>query len=137
VASVDPLHLADARGAHPVSTPLLVVEDDPEIRSMLCSLLEDEGYPILAAADGPAAVLCAQQGRPSLVILDMNLPYLNGEEVGAQLRVLYGAVLPIVVLTAGTRGIEKARAVGAAAYLPKPFDIDELLTVVWRCLDQA
>lgn len=104
---------------------------------MICLLLEDEGYPIRVAADGLEAMQLAREYRPSLVILDINLPYMDGDEVGGRLRVLYGAVLPIIVMTAGSRGAEKARAVGAAAYLPKPFDVDELLAAVWRCLDQV
>ena len=129
----DVLHGVAAQGAHPVSTPLLVIEDDPQLRLLMALLLEDEGYPVQVAADGLDAIQRLQAGRPSLVILDLNLPSVNGDEVGARIRARYGPTLPIIMVTASRRGAEEAASLGAA-YLRKPFDVDELLTMVWRCL---
>jgi DNA-binding response OmpR family regulator len=130
------VHLVDARGPCAVSTPLLVVEDDPQLRHMMALLLEDEGYPIDTAADGLDAIRRLQEGRPSLVLLDLNLPYVNGDEVGTRIRARCGRALPIVLVTASQHGVEIAEAL-EAEYLLKPFNVDELLTVVWRCLDQV
>jgi DNA-binding response OmpR family regulator len=130
------VHLVDARGPCRVSTPLLVVEDDPQLRHMMALLLEDEGYPVDTAADGLDAIRRLQERRPSLVLLDLNLPYVNGDEVGARIRARYGQALPIVLVTASQHGVGIAEAL-EAEYLPKPFNVDELLTVVWRCLDQV
>jgi DNA-binding response OmpR family regulator len=134
MASGKPLHIVDALGAGQVSTPLLLVEDDPELRGMMAMLLEGEGYPVLVAADGLDAIQYLQEHRPSLVILDLNLPYVDGDEVGARVRARYGPAVPIVVVTANRRGAEMADALGAA-YVAKPFDVDELLTTVWGCLN--
>jgi CheY-like chemotaxis protein len=128
--------LVDARGPRRVSTPLLVVEDDPQLRSMVALLLKDEGYPVVALEDGLDAITWLQKRRPSLVILDLNLPHVNGDEVGAKIRARYGRALPIVLVTANRSGAEIADSLGAE-YLPKPFDVDELLAVVWRTLAQA
>jgi len=100
-------------------------------------MLEDEGYPVRLAADGFEAMQRARESRPSLVLLDVNLPYMNGDAVGVWLRARYGPMLPIILMTAGGQGVEKARAISAAAYFSKPFDIDELLTVVGRCVDHG
>jgi CheY-like chemotaxis protein len=130
------VHLADERAPCAVSTPLLVVEDDPQLRCMMVLLLEGEGYPVVAVADGLDAIKRLQESRPSLVILDLNLPHVNGDEVGTKIRARYGQALPIVLVSASQRGAEIAQAL-EAEYVPKPFNVDKLLTVVWRCLDQV
>ena len=130
------VRIVDMRRPRHVATPILVVEDDPHLRGMLVLMLEGEGYPVQAVADGLDAIRRLQEGRPCLVILDLNLPYVNGDEVGTRIRARYGRALPIILVTANRRGAEIAGAI-EAAYLPKPFDVDELLTVVWRCLEQV
>lgn len=131
-----PLQLVDARGPRDVETPLLVVEDDAQLCSLMVMLLEEEGYPVEVAIDGRQAVQRASATRPSLVILDLGLPYLDGQEVGAQLRARYGEGLPLIVVTADRQGAERAAALGAA-YLRKPFDLDALLLLIARHLDQG
>ena len=66
-----PVHLIDRLEPRRVSTPILVVEDDPQLRIMFQLLLEGEGYPVVAAADGLEAVRAVRSMRPSLVILDL------------------------------------------------------------------
>jgi DNA-binding response OmpR family regulator len=129
------LHLVDARGPYPVSTPLLLVEDDPQLRGMMAMLLEDEGYSVLVAPDGFTAIQYLQDHRPSLVILDLHLPNVDGDEVGARVRARYGQAVPILVVTASRRGAAIAETLDAA-YVAKPFDVDELLTAIWCCLEQ-
>jgi DNA-binding response OmpR family regulator len=131
-----PTHVVDHREPRRVSTPILVVEDDPQLRVMFQLLLEGEGYPVVTAADGLEAVRCARAMRPCLVILDLELPLLDGQEVASQLRALYGDALPIMVMTATGQLAESVRFT-PCAYLHKPFDIDGLLTLVWRCLAPA
>jgi CheY-like chemotaxis protein len=130
------VHLADRRGPCRVGTPLLVVEDDPQLRRMMVLLLEGEGYPVTVAADGLDALQRLQESRPCLVILDLNLPHVNGDEVGIRIRVRYGQDLPIILVSANRQAARIAEVLGAE-YLPKPFDVDELLTLVWRRLEQA
>jgi CheY-like chemotaxis protein len=134
MASRQLLRTVDAQGPHQVSTPLLLVEDDPQVRGMMAMLLEGEGYPVLVAADGWDAIQYLQASRPSLVILDLNLPYVDGDEVGARVRERYGHAVPILVVTASKNGAEMADALDAA-YVAKPFDVDELLLAVGCCLN--
>jgi CheY-like chemotaxis protein len=130
------VRIVDLRRPRHVDTPILVVEDNPHLRGMLVQLPEEEGYPVLAVADGLEAIRSLQVSRPSLVVLDLNVPYVNGDEVGTRLRVRYGQNLPIILVTANQRGAEIAKAL-EAEYLPKPLNVDALLTVVWRCLGQV
>jgi CheY-like chemotaxis protein len=128
-----------ARGHAPSAEPLvgtiLVVDDDPEIRDVMRWLLEDEGWTVETASDGRDALERATQTRPALIVLDMGLPILSGEEVAMRLRVYYQhQPPPIVVVSADGRAGEKAARIGAAAYLHKPFDVDELARLVRRTL---
>jgi CheY-like chemotaxis protein len=113
---------------------ILVVDDDPEIRDVVRWLLEDEGWTVETASDGRDALERATQVRPALIVLDMGLPIMSGEEVAMRLRVYYHEPPPIVVVSADGRAGEKAARIGAAAYLHKPFDVDELARLVRRTL---
>ena len=113
---------------------MLVVDDDAAIRKMLQWALEDEGFLVEVAADGPQALEALAHRRPSLMILDIGLPGLSGYEVADAVRAQVGADMPIVVITADGRAAMKARRVGAVAYFHKPFDIDDLMSAVRRSL---
>lgn len=120
--------------------PVLVVDDDAALRQCVCELVEREGYSTIEAASGPDALVCAHEGSPSLVVLDVNLPGLSGYEVCSALRRLYGPRLPIIFLS-GER-IESFDRVaglllGADDYVVKPFAPDELLVRVRRLLERG
>ncbi len=111
---------------------ILVVDDDPEIRDVVRWLLEDEGWTVETASDGRDALERATRERPALIVLDMGLPIINGEEVARRLRQVYASPPPIVVVSADGRAGEKAARIGAASYLHKPFDVDALARLVRR-----
>lgn len=113
---------------------ILVVDDDPEIRDVVRWLLEDEGWIVETASDGRDAVNQATRARPALIVLDMGLPILNGEEVARHIQAVYPDPPPIIVVSADGRAGEKAARLGAASYLHKPFDVDELARRVRQTL---
>ena len=117
--------------------PVLVVDDDAVVRNLICRALEDEGLQVMSAANGRLAVERANQQAPALVVLDMSLPLLAGDAVAAELRAHVGDHLPIVLITADGHPAEKARVLGAFAYLSKPFDMDELMATIQRGLASA
>lgn len=114
--------------------PVLVVDDDAVVRTMICRALEDEGFHAVSAADGRLALERARHHQPALVVLDVTLPLLGGGAVAVELRALLGNRLPILVITADGHPAAKARALGAYGYLSKPFDVDELIGAVRRAL---
>jgi len=114
--------------------PVLVVEDDRDVRHTIKWALEDEGLSVETAADGQEALEVAARTRPGLVLLDMGLPIVDGYGVASGLRQTYGDSVPILLITADGRAAEKARRVGARTYLHKPFDIDHLVEAVQRLL---
>lgn len=114
---------------------ILIVDDDYAIRDALSEMLEDDGHVVSMAANGQDALEYLQQtpARPALILLDLAMPVMGGEvfrTVQQQDPVL--STIPVVVLSAD-RGIQqKAMAMGANAYLPKPVLMDTLLGVVAR-----
>jgi CheY-like chemotaxis protein len=116
--------------------PILVVDDDHSLRKTIQMMLEEEGFIVQTAADGQEAVEQALTRQPALILLDMGLPLLDGSEVAAQVRTHYGGRVPVVLMTADGKAEEKSRRIGAASYLRKPFDIDDLIQMVEQALDR-
>lgn len=88
------------------------------------------------AANGRQAVDVAAQNRPDMLVLDMMLPRLDGQQVAQEVRRLYGNI-PVLLMTADGRAQEKAQRVGAFAFLSKPFDVGELVALVQGRLRSA
>ena len=103
---------------------ILIVDDDLEGRSSLAMLLELDGFKVACAADGAQALAQAAEFLPALVILDLGLPDMSGEEVARRLR-LRGAPVRIVVLS-GT-GPAACDASLFDAWVTKPARVEELL----------
>ena len=116
---------------------ILVVDDVADARAVISELMRSERYRVVEAADGAEAVEAASRERPHLVLLDLNLPVLDGFEVARRLRQLpWMEGVPVVAVTAyhyhGMR--EAAIEAGCDEYVPKPVDFDELKEVVHRLL---
>jgi DNA-binding response OmpR family regulator len=109
---------------------VLVVDDEPTLVATLRYNLEREGYKVVTAGDGEAAVAQARSHRPDLLILDLMLPVLDGLEVCRIVR--REMRVPILMLTAKSEEVDKVVGleVGADDYVTKPFGIRELLARV-------
>lgn len=119
------------------SLPLvLVVEDEPGLRDVVRVVLEGDGFRVETAADGQQGLERACALHPDLIVLDMGLPRLTGEEVVAALRVQYADPCPppIVAMSASGAVAQRARRIGAVSFLTKPFDLDDLSAAVRRAL---
>ena len=112
---------------------VLVVEDDRNIRELICEALRDASFDVVEAADGEEAVKAAIARRPAVVVLDLGLPRLDGVGVADQIRDHYDQSVPIIVVTAGGRAGDVSR-VRAAVTFTKPFDIDDLVGAVRQVL---
>jgi CheY-like chemotaxis protein len=113
-----------------IQRPILVVDDDEVLRELIAEGLTHAGYPVRTAPNGLDALLALEAIDPSLVILDMQMPVLDGWEFAAELRAA-GLDLPVLVITAHSRNPARAaREVDAADFLGKPFGLDDLLSKV-------
>lgn len=116
---------------------ILLVEDDHDIRDSMVELLTDAGYGVATAGNGAEALAyLAAQPRPHLILLDLMMPVMDGftfrEE---QQKNADWSRIPVVVMSADGHVIEKQARTGAADYLKKPVDIDDLLhTIARNCL---
>jgi two-component system KDP operon response regulator KdpE len=109
---------------------VLVVDDEPQIRRLLTVTLEANGYRVLSAMNGQEGVVLAAQHRPALVILDIGLPDLSGQEVLARLREWSEAPVIILSVRDDEKGKVAALDAGANDYVTKPFNTEELLARV-------
>lgn len=109
---------------------ILVVDDEPKIRSTIRAYLEREGYEALEANDGRKALEIFQQAKPDLIILDLMLPEVDGLEVCRQIR--RSSDVPIIMLTARQEDADKliGLEIGADDYVTKPFSPRELVARV-------
>lgn len=119
---------------------ILLVEDDAAIREMVVFALEKEGFNVLEAADGQAAMVLVANERPDLVLLDWMLPGASGIEICRELkRDEDTRELPVIMLTA--RGEEDDRVqgleIGADDYISKPFSVRELVARIKAVLRRA
>jgi two-component system response regulator MprA len=107
---------------------VLVVDDDPGVRTAVGRALVFEGYDVLEAADGEAALQMARTEEPDAVVLDVGMPRVDGLVVCRRLRAA-GSAIPILVLTARHQVTDRVAGLDAGAddYLVKPFALEELL----------
>ncbi len=118
---------------------ILIIEDDKDINRTLSLRMEMEGFEVLAAHEGYEGFYKARAQRPDLIILDLKLPGLPGEEICRELRKDEKYVsLPIIMLTAKDTDVDKVvgKVIGANQYMNKPFDMDELLKKIYALLKE-
>jgi len=111
---------------------VLVVDDDEDIRAMLDLALSAEGYEVVTAADGAAGLDAVRDATPDVILLDLKMPGMGGEEFAERYRRGPGPRAPVVVVAAAEDTAQRAAEMGAAAYLRKPFELDALLSLVGR-----
>jgi two-component system cell cycle response regulator DivK len=108
---------------------ILYIEDNPDNRLLVRRILMVEGYEVFEAEDGPTGIDLALKERPDLILMDMNLPEVDGYELTRQLREFSELQdVPVIAMTAnvmhGDR--EKTLEAGCNGYIPKPIDVDAL-----------
>jgi CheY-like chemotaxis protein len=120
--------VADAPSA---TASVLVVDDEPALCQALRMILELEGHHVATATDGVSALTEAARTPPAVVLLDLQMPGMDGVQTQAALRAQLPTV-PIVFMTANHRVWQAAADHHAAGALPKPFDVDLVLDTIAR-----
>lgn len=119
---------------------ILVVDDEPDVNSLLALLLKSQGYQVITAIDGQQGLEKARKEKPDLIILDIMLPKLDGYRVARMLKFdEHYKHIPIIMLTAKIQDKDKETGLemGADAYLTKPFDTEDILDKVKNSLAKA
>jgi twitching motility two-component system response regulator PilH len=119
---------------------VLVVDDSPTVLYKTSLMLIEGGYEVVKATDGQQALELARQEQPSLVLLDVILPKLNGYQVCRKLKSMpETAHIPVVMVTSKTKDSDRHWGIeqGADSYITKPFEADDLLDVIDALLLQT
>lgn len=116
---------------------ILVVDDEPEITDIVRRYLEQDGYRVVSAADGRSALTAFHREKPSLILLDLMLPEIDGWEVARQIRA--AGTTPLIMLTARSEEIDRLLGLGLGAddYITKPFSPREVVARVRAVLRRA
>ena len=116
-----------------MSKRVLVVDDDPTIRNLVAEVLRDEGYDTVSACNGAEALAEVRSRRPDAVFLDLMMPVMDGREFLRAIRALPNLIdLPVVVMSAAHNAADICSRLGAQACIPKPFDMDVLVSTADR-----
>src|SRR5205823_9944209 len=118
---------------------ILVVDDDPDIRELLFTALEDEGFEVFPAANGQEALAAIRTFRPDVIVLDLMMPVMDGWQFAKALRARDEGDedIPLVLLSAARDLKTHAKALAAADIIEKPFDLSELLPKIARVASAA
>ncbi|MEP0545567.1 MAG: response regulator [Rhodothermales bacterium] len=123
--------------AHRQEALILVADDDPAIRDMLSLYLEQEGFLVVTAANGTEAIACARKHKPDVMLLDLEMPEMNGTEVMRHLRNgTSTSHIPVVVLTShdAIDIVLEALSLDICGYLTKPTEIGTVVSKVFDVL---
>lgn len=109
---------------------ILIVEDDDDLRDLVKTILELEGFHVRTARHGREALERVGESMPDLILLDIKMPVMDGRAFAVEFRARYGGGAPIVVMTAAEHAASRAREIGALGWISKPFCYDELVKTV-------
>ena len=115
---------------------VLVVDDEPVLRTIVREILHEEGYAVIEAADGRVVPEIMARDRPDLVLMDVMMPGVDGREAYRQLRARpEHRDIPVIMMSAAVRpqGLDPS----IAGFVPKPFDIAELIDLVARLIGRG
>lgn len=116
-----------------VRKPILVVDDDRDLATMMKRFLEHHGWRVVVVTDPRSAITRVIDAGPGLVLVDLMMPYLDGEDLVRQLRgVLHRETPAVVLVSASHMRTEVQKRLGLPASLAKPFSMDDLLDVCVR-----
>jgi CheY-like chemotaxis protein len=114
---------------------VLLADDDDMVRAALAAVLESEGYRVAEAKDGLEAVRQAARHRPDLLLLDLNMPHVDGWNAFAQIDG-FSPLLPVIVITGRPRQYEEAARLGVDAFMEKPLDMPVLLDAIKTLINE-
>lgn len=109
--------------------PVLIVDDDDELRVTMADLVREEGWAVIEASNGDEALALAAQVSPGLIILDHRMPRRTGAEVYQSLRQM-GVSAPVILVTAAQDVSRLAASLGVRCFLAKPFGLDRLISMI-------
>jgi DNA-binding response OmpR family regulator len=109
---------------------ILIVDDDTQLCEFVAMALAEQGYETVTAADGVQALAIAGQEPPALLLVDIGMPGLSGEELAASVRELCATPVPCIIMSGSVLNQADTGSGPIVGYLPKPFELDDLFRMV-------
>jgi DNA-binding response OmpR family regulator len=118
------------RGVIVIAGRVLVVDDDEAIQDFICASLSDDGYEVMVASNGNAALEAVKTFQPSVILLDMRMPGMSGEGFLRRYEEIADYRVPEIALSASNQCREEILKLGASDYLAKPFNLADLMSCI-------
>ncbi len=122
--------MSDAAPRSDATQRILIVDDDPQLCEFVAMALAEQGYETATAADGMQALTLAAKAPPTLLIIDIGMPGLSGEELAAKVGELAAAPVPCIIMSGSVLERTESGQGAVVGYLPKPFELDDLFRMV-------
>lgn len=116
----------------PTTRRILVVDDDPALRSILSDVFDVTRFEVKMADNGEAALELIQLWPPDLILVDLEMPFMTGEEFAERYRATASPQAPLVVISGAREAMARGAEMGARSVIGKPFDLDLLVNLVDR-----
>ncbi len=116
---------------------ILIVDDQPEFRTVIGVILQNAGFTVFTAANGEEALRLASEVAPALILMDVSMPDMDGIETARRLRQITSAPILFLSALSGPETVAKGQAVGGSGHLTKPFRVAELILRIWEELSAA
>lgn len=126
-----------AASEHLPVQPVLIVDDDPALREFVAMALSELGYRTVVACDGVEALRVVDNEVPALALVDKSIPPPGGADLARALHARLGCPVPCVLMSGSAAEQEEVAAAEIAAYLQKPFELNDLLNIVERLMPPA
>lgn len=127
-----------ARGPNGISRPrILVIDDDDGVCEVLREALTDEGYAVATVPHGAAALELVRHHQPAVIVLDLRMPIMDGWSFADQYRRVAKPPASLILLSAMRDIEESAKRLGAAGFIRKPFELDDVYSVIERCISSS
>jgi DNA-binding response OmpR family regulator len=121
-----------------MAATLMIVDDDPQLMRVLSMFFDLEGFHVIQARNGREALDILLEYSPEIILLDLMMPEIGGEEVVKQIRANRKLRhVPVIIFTAAETREEELRAAGASYFIAKPFSLDGLRNVVEEAISAA
>ncbi len=122
--------MSDAAPRSDATHRILIVDDDPQLCEFVAMALAEQGYETVTAADGMQALSLVAKAPPALLIIDIGMPGLSGEQLAAKVCELAAAPVPCIIMSGSVLERTETGEASVVGYLPKPFELDDLFRMV-------
>jgi CheY-like chemotaxis protein len=116
---------------------VLVIDDDDAVCEVLREALSEDGYAVATVPHGAAALELVKHHQPAVILLDLRMPIMDGWSFAEQYRRAAKPAASLILLSALKEIEESAGRLGAAAFIRKPFELDEVVQVIERCISPS